>query len=327
MREERPIPRSSWALSAAIAFAIFSVAFSFHSSVLWPFLPLSFAILSLWLRALGLWALGLSFSFHFFVIVSDLSDIQVFQTMALGLFHLMGLFLIKFQKSFLPWPRLIFFMLGFLLVLFSVYVFQQGFEGVEARLEAVKELPSSPGIFDQSRWEEANESLYRQLVAPVARSASVAILSLHFMYWFLYSALIWQVVLALGSRQIFARRRFWLELGHWRLTEWILVPLALSLALLLWQMPRLLVDSFDIWVMIAWNLLFISAFLIMMRGLAIAAYLMPRISPFALILLLLGLVFAAPLILIIAGFGDIWFDFRKRIRSNPFSGREPEDQD
>ena len=75
--------------------------------------------------------------------------------------------------------------------------------------------------------------------------------------------------------------------------------------------------SFDILVVTGWNLTVLSLFPVFLQGLALMAYLIPRISMFFSTFIFVVLILSPIPVLVLAGFSDLWFDFRSRIRSNP----------
>jgi hypothetical protein len=310
----------TWVLSAALTVGLFCIGSSFYTSLFWPFLPLSFALVSILHKRLSFGLLGISLFGHLLLAVLGKHSWHSVELFALIIFHAGAFLILRFPKSFRPWPRIIgagllVFMLGF-----SFLIYSDGFSQVGETWNSLSQSPLIPRSFQEELWPEAQKEMYQTAILPIALSGAAALLSIHLMHWILYALVIWQIVMALGSSQIFARRRFWLELGAWKLSEWILVPLVVSMALLVWKLDSVLSQPFDPFVMIGWNLLILSLFAVLLRGLSIVAYLIPRLSPILVMLVLVGLIFMGPPLLIIAGFGDIWFDFRRRIRSNPFSG-------
>lgn len=315
----------TWVLSAALTAGLFCIASSFYTILFWPFLPLSFCLLSFMNRQLSFAVLAASFVAHLVLWQMSVTEWTWVEAFCLGAFHWGALFILLFPKSFKAWPKILSASALVFLVLSGFVFYGSGFEASVEKWDQLVDSPLLPRSFQASAWPEAQAEMFENIVKPLSLSAGASLLSIHLLHWILYALVIWQILTALGSKQVFARRRFWLELGSWKLSEWVLVPLVISVGLLVWQFEYIFSQPFEPLVMAGWNLLVWSLFAILLRGLGIVAFMLPRLSPFLVLLMLIGLIFVGPALLILAGFGDIWFDFRRRIRSNPFSGTGSEE--
>jgi hypothetical protein len=109
-------------------------------------------------------------------------------------------------------------------------------------------------------------------------------------------------------------RRFWIDFSLWRAPDWVLLPLVVALVLLAVQAPELLPKGFTWLSWSAWNLLLLSLLPLMLSGISLLAWIVPRMSLFVLFgVILLLVVYTLP-VLTLTGLADIWFDLRRRLR-------------
>lgn len=122
------------------------------------------------------------------------------------------------------------------------------------------------------------------------------------------------------------RAAYWRRFSEWRANEWVLVPLVVGLLGLSLNYATVLEFQLQAADWILWNLSLVAVFPLALAGLSFFIWLIPRVSFILGVILLLVLFFNAYAV-VIAGFGDIWFNFRKEIRDFQKRQKEKEQDD
>lgn len=115
-----------------------------------------------------------------------------------------------------------------------------------------------------------------------------------------------------------AKTSIWDVFANWKTPDLSLIILLLGLSSLAAHFKFYKGEFSDLAVlsMVGWSSLVWALFCYILDGLAVAAYFLQRVTmPFKLLIILMIYLFQIPLLAIV-GLGDLWFDFRSRIRSN-----------
>ena len=248
---------------------------------------------------------------------SGVTDLDV---MGLILFYLMGVYhysLLKYEGSFLK-SILIPLWVGTaaaVLVFISGYGLQYFTGDTVVPLKdfyplwADKQMMSVhfPAFFQPESWIDWTRDAYETVFRPILRLSVFA--------WFgcmMASAFFLNTILVAVFE---AGSQIWQEFGTWKAPDWTLILLVAGLACLA---ASTMVPG-DYWKLVGWNLATIAFFPIFLQGTAVTSFLIPRASLLLLILIFIVLILDPVPILLLAGVGDLWFDFRSRFGSNPES--------
>lgn len=173
-----------------------------------------------------------------------------------------------------------------------------------------------PPFFRESSWLEEIRYLYTEnfhsffsMIVPAA-----FIFALEFVLIFNL------LVLRILEPQSIKKAQFWGQFSRWKPTDWVLLPLVIGLGLLAVSPGDIAGKEWTWWTWVGWNITVLSLFPISLNGLSFFSYLLPRMGLFFALMSILLFIFLNPFpVLIVAGWADIWFDFRRRMRSNPKS--------
>ena len=287
------------------------------SSAFWYFLPVSMAILATRVRHIGTplifaLALGVAFGTHHFTLgKTGLDDWSLFFLLAWGfcLSFFTGDSIKKWNRRFLyVWA-------GFILVsagLFSFQVFQGGMETWTSN-----ELNSLflPLLFKQTHWTSDLVYFYNDYLVYIFQEMLLGAYWFYFGLILIFNFLVFKMTAISNSK----RFRFWEAFSRYRPSDWILAPLVGGLLLLALAASTEGPGSWSGLAFFGWSLTFLSLLPFAVNGLSLVSFLLPRMGSFFAILVLLIFIFMGPPypLLIIVGAIDIWFDFRRRMRSNP----------
>ena len=160
---------------------------------------------------------------------------------------------------------------------------------------------------EMGEWSSAPMGeFYKEMLLPFLEKTFLAWFSFAFALIFFINAAIENMV---RGRAVPTWKRFL----SWRSHDFVLVVLVLGLALtasplLFPSLPRDLM---------AWglHLCLLSLFPILIQGCAVASFVIPRSSLFVFVVLLALLLIEPLPVLLLAGFGDLWFDFRAKLKA------------
>ncbi|MDB5037341.1 MAG: hypothetical protein JWQ35_869, partial [Bacteriovoracaceae bacterium] len=175
-----------------------------------------------------------------------------------------------------------------------------------------------PYFFRMDDWPEPIIGIYQTILLPILKAGIFAWFASMVAMAFFVNGVLENFMRGLGSPRKSLRPKIWDEFSKWRSPDYVLVTLVLGMLIL--AAPHFYpgLDSVPLQV-IGWNLAILSLFPIFIQGIALASYLIPRVSIFIFVVIFTLLVFKPIPVLILAGLSDLWFDFRSKIRSDPKS--------
>lgn len=290
---------------------------SAFNSAFWFFLPVSLAILATRVPRLGVpivfaLALGVAFGAYYYRIgKTNLDDWSLFFLLAWGfcLSFFTGDGVKKWIRRFqYLWLASISITLG----LFS-------FQALQGRSEiwTSSELNSLflPLLFKQVHWTSDLVHFYNDYLVYIFQEMLLGAYWFYFGLILIFNFLVFKMTASSNSK----RFRFWEAFSRYRPSDWILAPLVAGLVLLAMAATSRSSETFSGLAFLGWSLTFLSLLPFAVNGLSLVGFFLPRMGSFFAILVLLIFVFMGPPypLLIILGAIDIWFDFRRRMRSNP----------
>jgi len=306
-----------WTFLIVLILVLLNLVGAFFTAHLWPFIPFSIAFTSAKDFRVGYAVAAASLLLHFGLHFQGTTVLSAFDLIGLSALYIAGMLLIRFQRLFRPWPKLLMGMGLAVYILAGFQLFSGGLELYSSRWDLAMESELVPQYVPS---EGVIEPQAEKIIQSVLLSAGLALFATQLMGWVLYGLILWQVILSLKVSRYFVATRFWREFSVWRLSDWFLIPLVLGIAVLIWRHDLVISQPDDLGVIFGWNLLILTGFAFILRGLSLVVFMVPRLNPLLLLILLLPLLllqYMVPTVLAFAGFLDIWFDFRKRIRSNP----------
>lgn len=290
---------------------------SAFNSAFWYFLPVSLAILSTRIRQIGrplvvALALGVAFGAqHYALGKTSLDDWSLFFLLAWGfcLTFFSGDSIKKWGRRFqYLWAASILVSL----VLFGFQFFQGNFEAwISYELNSL----FLPLLFKQTHWTSDLVHFYNDYLVFIFREMLLGAYWFYFGLILIFNFLVFKMTASSNSK----RFRFWEAFSRYRPSDWILAPLVAGLLLLAMAATTKGSGAFSGLAFLGWSVTFLSLLPFALNGLSLVSFLLPRMGSFFAILVLLIFVFMGPPypLLIILGAIDIWFDFRRRMRSNP----------
>jgi hypothetical protein len=173
-----------------------------------------------------------------------------------------------------------------------------------------------PYFFRMEEWPEALLSMYETVIRPILLSGLFAWFGCMVAMAYFINGIIENIVSGKTAVRRKSRPKLWEQFSGWRSSEWVLAGLFLGLLLL---SLRRFFPQFDspLWEIFGWHLTIFSLFPIFIQGMALTSYFIPRLSMFAFVAIFIVLLLKPIPVLILAGFSDLWFDFRSKIRSDP----------
>ncbi len=163
-------------------------------------------------------------------------------------------------------------------------------------------------IQEMGEWPSAaTKDLYETLVLPFLKTTFLAWFSFVFALAFFVNAVLENLT---RSRRL----KTWEDFLRWRSHDAVLGALVLGLGLI--ALPYLApgVFSSKVWLTLGLHIGMLALFPIFVQGAAVASFFIPRASLF-LFLVIFALLLLEPLpVLLLAGFCDLWFDFRSKLK-------------
>lgn len=329
MPESRKLAKSEKKFLYMMAFiSALVLGFSVVSNQAWLFIPVAICFLCIWNQTVGIFysagclAMAVLYGGHSAGLNTQLD------VLALLLLFAAGGILYKLQTkqpSFMN-KGVSFFLLLSLVLSSGMMMFQLSTGGQEAVNQWVSREMGSE-IFAafhgvESRPDEIKR-VYESFVLPLFRISMVSWFAIGLSIGLLFNYLLLRLFGQFQKPRSRKHRRLWQQFSRWRAPDWILVPLVLGMGILALSHDELFPSSFSWSPWLGWNLTFLALFPAMMNGLSLYSYLIPRLSFFLLLLVMVVLIFNPIPVLVLSGLADLWFDFRKRIaRIPPPEGQE-----
>ena len=166
---------------------------------------------------------------------------------------------------------------------------------------------------DQSSALGESLSFLDYVIAPIYQAGVIGVFAAMMTIAFPINGMMENMLKSVQASNMRGQARIFDRFSRWRAPERALIPLALGLALLLFN--DLKMDG-ALWAQILGaTLLALSLSAVHMNGMALASFLIPRLS-FFLAVACLFLVFFRPIeVLVLAGLADLWFDLRSKWES------------
>jgi hypothetical protein len=290
---------------------------SVFSSMFWFFLPAGMAMLSTRIPRLGVaYVIGLSAAmawgtYRYGLAKTDLDYISLFFLIAWGFFIIW-----KKNFSFKFWKKPFLWFWGSLIVVCGLVFGYRHFIGsFFESLDSQTQSMFLPILFNESSWSPENLHFYKNFLALLFSKMLVGVYVFYFGIVLIFNLLVFKMT----EPSLEKRFRFWESFSSYRPSDWVLIPLVLGLMMVV--SVGFLVGSVE-WSWLSfwgWSLFFLSALPLAVNGISLLSFFLPRLGSFFAIFVLILFIFAGPPypFLIILGGLDIWFDFRRRMRSNP----------
>jgi len=292
------------------------LALGLFSSFLWFIIPAMVAVL---LRQRGAFSKSMVAGFFIahLIFAYKVGPVGSLEILSVGLLFTMGILLrlINYKKGtfgFLVYTPVVLTILAALALYFGEWLsgYSAGF-AEWCRLQVASS--SFPAISDAKNLPESFTGFYEKVMVPILEKGFLGWLSFVFGLVFFINAAFENMLKA--SKKISVA---WKGFPFWKSSDFVLVTLVIGLGFL--SLTQLKGVFSAIWVsQIGWTFLIASLFPILIQGSAIASYLIPRLGGFF-VLILMILVILEPLpVLLLAGFFDLWFDLRSKIKFEPKS--------
>jgi hypothetical protein len=169
----------------------------------------------------------------------------------------------------------------------------------------------SPAINETKGWSESWMGLYDHVLLPILERGFVGFFSFVVSLIFFINAAIENMFRTSRKTTV-----TWRGFPYWRSHDLVLVGLVIGLALL--AINHTLAPFRAAWLaQIGWHFLILSLFPILIQGASLASFLIPRVGAI-LFLFIFTLLLVQPLpVLLLAGFCDLWFDLRSKLKFEP----------
>lgn len=304
-------PRRGGEAKLGLIFSLIFYFASFFTSFFWTFIPLSIAYFSKFNRLLGV---GMALGLVAGVLVFFPESLMDFDRMGLGALVVGGLVLSELKDRARGFFRFLLIFSGAIFLatlgILALNRFGLGSEEFSRWFQLESGGHLLPVAFSEAYWPEEFSEVYQQVLP---------LYQISFLGWHNITLVLSLLLSALLFRLYHPRahsRRFWMEFALWRAPDYVLIPLVAALGLLAISSQDLIPKEFSWASWLTWNLLLLSLLPFFFSGISLLAWLMPRLSYlFLFILFFLLVVYTLPM-LTLTGLADIWFDLRRRLRSN-----------
>ncbi|PIR23033.1 MAG: hypothetical protein COV44_04750 [Deltaproteobacteria bacterium CG11_big_fil_rev_8_21_14_0_20_45_16] len=175
-------------------------------------------------------------------------------------------------------------------------------------------------FFGMDQWPADLRTRLEKIIFPFVRLTLVAWFGVMLASIFLFNAFL----LRLSSRR--NPLKFWVHFSSWRPKDWVLIVVVIGLGILAASPGPLIPDTIELLPWLGWNLAILGSFPIVLGGLSFLSYMTPRLPFFLSILVLLVLFSNPPPVLLLTGLADMWFDFRKRWKSQAEQSKDEDDK-
>lgn len=293
---------------------------SLFSSFFWFFIPVAVAI---WLRSAN--SVDRLLVVFFFLahlwIMASFSVVDSLEILSLVLLFLMGYILrsINFKKGsfhyvvYMPMALAVLSLIG----LFFGEMVAGSSVNFHSWSSGLVKSSAFPAMSEVKGLPDSVLGFYEQILIPILEKG--------FMAWFAFVlGLIFFINAAVDNMFKTTRKssQAWRSFPLWKSHDLVLVALVIGLSLL--ALGHIFPGISMSWISsLGWHFFVLSLFPIMIQGASLASYVIPRVGAF-LFLVIFALLLIEPLpVLLLAGFCDLWFDLRSKIKFQPRGEDEP----
>jgi len=303
-----------------LIFALLILASAVWSSVTWFFIPIA-VFISLQ-SSVRLFRLAPIFAFTGLLLVFSQRPWTALDLLGLSLLFLEGGLLLHLKIRKLDYLNYIFVPLlvsAFAAILVFLSMSHGDLFQFNAWSEGQIRSEIFPYFFRPELWTDQILDVYQSLLAPIFRAGVFgwfgAVLGMAF---FINSVFRNFIGRGLYGTRTMPDGKLWQHFYFWRSPDLVLIPLVVGLGLLVFAYQGDPTSSLKaILFPLGWNLSILAVFPILIHGVALASFLIPRVSMlFTIFIFVLLFMFPLPS-LVLAGLLDLWFDFRSRMSSNP----------
>jgi len=173
-----------------------------------------------------------------------------------------------------------------------------------------------PSFFRSSHYPETIRYVFDEFTGPILRAGLLGWFVALMTTAFVINGLTESLLKSFRAAHIRGQAKVFERFNRWRATEFTLIPAALGVALLAFDYSA---DSGSLlWRQLTgWNLVIVGFLPLFLQGLAVVAFLLPRVNIIALIGIVFLLFFNPIPVLVLAGFVELWFDLRSKIDKMP----------
>lgn len=303
-----------------VLFCLFILLVAPASSYFWYLIPVSVSFL---VQLFGAPAFILAFLSFFGAVSSPIwlkVGFSALDLLGICLLFLQGVVLVRLRElrqnfmQFIPW--VLGFVCVFLATLIGILIVR---EPAWAYIPWAQEQMNSeifPAFFRNTHYPEAIRYVFEEFTGPILRSGLLAWFASLMTTSFVINGLTENLLKSFRASNIRGQARAFDRFNRWRATEYVLIPAALGVLIL--AIDYSLNPDPVFWRQLAgWNLLILGLLPIFIQGLAVVAFLLPRVNIIALIGLVFLLFFNPIPVLVLAGLADLWFDLRSKIERMP----------
>lgn len=178
-----------------------------------------------------------------------------------------------------------------------------------------------PYFFHGDRYPDATKYLFDLFFLPVLQPALIAWFAALMGLAFFVNGLMENLLKSFRVANIRGQARVFDRLNHWKVSDYVLIPLVSALALLVAN--YVFYEGQVLWMQIVgWNTLILALFPLFIQGIAVFTFLIPRVNFLFVVILFMILIFTPLPVLVLAGLGDLWFDLRSKMNTPPQEGQD-----
>jgi hypothetical protein len=256
------------------------------------------------------------------------SGVNEFEALGYIFYFLMGVLLLNFKRRNASYVKYTFKILFFSILSVLVLMLSSSYFIPNWSYEAWvgNQLTSSifPYFFHAETWPELQRGVFDTILKPVLEQSLFAWFACMMGMAFFFNGAM-EGLFARATPKNFKRSaKLWKEFDKWRAPDQVLIFLVLGMALV--AASYLDVPEGELFALFGWNITFLACFPIFLQGVALMSFLMPRLPFFFLIAIFILLFLNWIAVLVLAGLGDLCFDFRSRMRSKPKSDSKPDEK-